>query len=174
MTVRPLAAATGALALAAAAALTTVAPADAATTWRMLEVVDVAGDVQDAGCIGPVEYTSGQVHITYRESLSPTGAATTSYRVRSVGLTAVALDSGLVYKDVTSVMGRGHDSPTWTQTESADGSHGVRIVERMRLFAPGHPDAPSLRATWDFRIQRAHGYVVDPVMVADLVSSTCG
>lgn len=172
MTARPLAAA--ALALGAVLALVGGAPATAAPTWRSVEVLDVAGDVQDAGCIGPVEYTAGQVRITSTESVSPTGSVTTSYRVRTVGLTAVALDSGLVYKDVTSVMERGHDSPTWTQADLADGSHGVRIVERVRLFAPGHPDAPSLRATWDFRIQRAHGYDVDPVVVADVTSSTCG
>ncbi len=163
----------GVAAIVVGAALVYSTPAAAAPVERDVQVIELAGEVQDAGCIGPVEYLSGEVHITYREAVSAAGTVTRQYHVRLVGATAMALDTGAVYRDITHENWWAQYNPTWETSEAADGSHGAGFTYQIRMFAPGVKEAPRLTVVENFRLRRVDGYQETPTMVREDFSVTC-
>ncbi|CAN5597503.1 hypothetical protein BH18ACT8_BH18ACT8_14780 [soil metagenome] len=143
----------------------------AAPPERTQIVIPLTGEIAEA-CDELVRYTGGEVRITEQEVITASGGRIIRYHAHTVGATAVGLESGLVYRDHTTFHQHGQGNATWYQTQFQDGSHGVNVVVRVRLFAPGS-DASTFVDRFDFHLRRVDGLDVDPRMVHERSSSSC-
>jgi hypothetical protein len=143
----------------------------AASVERHQVVIQLAGEVV-AACDELVRFTAGEVRITEQEVITSSGAIIRRYHAHTVGATAVGLESGLVYRDHTSVHQQEQFNTRWFETEFEDGSHGVNVVVRIRVFAPGS-DANTFVERFDFHLRRVEGLFVEPRMVHERQSQTC-
>jgi hypothetical protein len=158
-------------AVAASALVAAPAPASAAPD-RTVEVVQLAGEELVDGCVGPLRYLSGEVRIRTQIVHSASGGRVVQYSAHTVGATAVSTESGVLYRDHTQDHISNQGNGTWFETDFADGSHGVRIVSRTRLMAPG-TDAPRLVVKFDVHLRRVAGSTEAPPLDVERFSYSC-
>lgn len=142
----------------------------AAAPVRTVEVIELAGGVGQA-CDEALLYTAGQVVITVQRVESAAGGASGWFHVRSVGITAVGVESGVVYRDRTSEHSGYHNNASWYETGFEKGSHGARVNVRVVI----RPEDPSMRTfveTFHFGLQRVDG-AEEPRMVFERSSIEC-
>ena len=156
-----------------AAALTALPPAStaAAAPERTVVVIPLTGEVAEA-CDELIRYTAGEVRSREQEVVTASGGITIHFHAHTVGATAVGLESGLTYRDHTTFHQHGQGNATWYQTQFEDGSHGVNVIVRIRLAAPGS-DARTFVDRFDFHLRRVEGLDVDPRMVHERSSTAC-
>lgn len=156
-----------------AASLTVFGPTQsfAGTVHRSQVVIPLAGDVEQA-CDELIRFTAGEVRITEQEVVTASGGIIRRYLAHTAGVTAVGVESGLVYRDHTTVHEQEQFNTRWFATQFEDGSHGVNVIVRIRVFAPG-TNANTFVERFDFHLRRVEGLHVDPRLVHDRQSQTC-
>ena len=112
------------------------------------------------------------MRITEQEVTTASGGLVTRIHVQTVRATAVGLESGVEYVDHTNVHRGTHGNGTFYGSGFIDGSHGVNITARIRLFAPGS-DAPAAVIRDDFHLRRVEGLDVEPRMVHERSFVSC-
>lgn len=150
-------------------ALLPTVPAAAAPV-RTVEVFEVAGELGQA-CDEGLLYTAGQVIVTEQRVESAAGGASGWLHVRSVGLTAVGVESGVVYRDSTRENSGYHNNPSWYETGFERGSHGARVQVRV-VLRPEDPTLATFVETFHFGLQRVDG-AEEPRMVFERASTEC-
>ena len=155
----------------AAALVLSGAPASAAPE-RTVEVVQLAGTEFVDGCAGPLRYMSGEARIRTQIVYNSACGRVVQYSAHTVGATAVSLDTGVLYRDITHDHITNQGNGTWFDSGFSDGSHGVRIVSRIRLFAPG-ADTPKLVVRMDVHLRRVAGGDPSPPLDVARTSFSC-
>lgn len=146
------------------------APPAGADVVRTVEVIELAGGAGEA-CDEALLYTAGQVVITVQRVESAAGGASGWFHVRSIGLTAVGVESGVVYRDRTSEHSGYHNNPSWYETGFEKGSHGARVHVRV-VIRPEDPTMRTFVETFHFSLQRVDG-AEEPRMVFERASTEC-
>jgi hypothetical protein len=155
----------------------TGAPALAAPPERTVEVIQLAGEEFTDDCTGPMRYVSGEMRIREQIVYDSSGGRSVQYFMHTVGAIVLSLDTGVLYRDITQdhISNQGNGTFFDSRTEDGvfeDGSHGVRNVGRIRLFAPG-TDAPELVVRYDFHLRRVAGSEPTPPLDMERFSFSC-